>query len=169
MPCWEAYLAIPRLGKLAGTMSMSSREKGCVPRTECAAERQGGISHSRASWQAPSRHSGANTRWGMIFWVAAEAFWNRQGYSTWLQVSAYLRQHIRRDVDNFEKTVVQTGLLAKVVHFNYWLVCFWITVKKTDQNIYRCAWSNFNLSYMKAKRPCFRINGSGVGWGGGKI
>lgn len=74
-------LAIPRLGKLAGTMSISSREKGCVPRIECAAERQGEISRRRVSWQAPLRHVGAKTRCGMISWVVAEAFWKRQGYS----------------------------------------------------------------------------------------
>lgn len=55
-------LAIPRLGKLAGTMSKSSLENGCVPRTECAAERQSGISCRRVSWQAPLRDSGAKTR-----------------------------------------------------------------------------------------------------------
>lgn len=56
------YLAIPRLEKLAGTMRISSLENGCVPRTECAAERQGGISGRRVSWQTLFRHAGAKTR-----------------------------------------------------------------------------------------------------------
>lgn len=84
-------LAIPRLGKLAGTMSTSSLENGCVPRTECAAERQGGISGRRASWQAPWRHPGAKSRCGMTSWVVAEAFWKRQGYSTCPQTPTFLK------------------------------------------------------------------------------
>lgn len=84
------YLAIPRLGKLLGTMSISSLANGCVPRTWCAAERQGGTSGRRVSWQAPLRHMGAKTRWGIIFWVVAAGFWKRQGYSMWPQMPTYL-------------------------------------------------------------------------------
>ena len=105
----RTYLAIPRLGKLAGTMSTSSLENGCVPRTECAAERQGGISGRRASWQAPWRHPGAKSRCGMTSWVVAEAFWKRQGYSTCPQTPTFLGRTQNKEMCFMVKEVHSSG------------------------------------------------------------